>query len=396
MKTPHYIFILCLLCLMGLTTQNLKAEESETTEFSDKPKVTFGGTVRYNYIYKDWDKASEKTLGTIAQDIFALKVSATYKRFYCNAEYRWFAIDNGYGMLRDGYMGYVIDQHQNIQLGLLRAPFGILPFTTYDWYFGMNFFIGLEDDADYGVNYIYDTEHWTFNAAFFKNSDLQGGSTNRYSIDMIGHDRETNQLNLRGVYRFGTTAKSTLGASMMAGQIYNQTSQNMGKRIAYALHYELTYNHWDAKLQYTGYEYTHATGSLQDDFFVMGSGGSYFSMANKGSTLTASLAYTFPIDGEYVDNIQIYNDYSCLMKDNSGYNTSVINTAGVCVSAGPIIVYLDNVFGYNMPFLGGNTGIYQNPSFQYDGTELGVSDGFVQGADETWRYRLNLNIGYYF
>jgi hypothetical protein len=80
-----------------------------------------------------------------------------------------------------------------------------------------------------------------------------------------------------------------------------------------------------------------------------------------------------------ITKLTFYDDYSILVKSESGFKSSQVNTLGCLVTAIPVYTYVDFIFGKNMVFLGGP------PNALAAG-----------GPDEDWHMRLNVNIGYYF
>lgn len=55
-------------------------------------------------------------------------------------------------MLREGWIGYRFSDSHRLQIGLTTVPFGILPYTGNNYFFNLNYYAGLEDDADMGIN----------------------------------------------------------------------------------------------------------------------------------------------------------------------------------------------------------------------------------------------------
>lgn len=384
-------FLTGIALLVGIST--MVAQEQ-----SEKPTAKIGGAVRYNYIYKDWSQASKNNAGDLGQDIFRLNVEGNYKQLYMNAEYRFFTKAAGGGILKKGYMGYKFNENHNLQFGLTGAPFGLLPYTSNDFYFAMNYFIGLEDDDDLGVKYIYTNGPWNVQAAYFKNSDLFGGSgpapLNRYSLDLVGKVKEVDQFNGRVTYTYGETFKQEFGLSAMLGRSYDIDTEKYGKRQAFAAHYQADYSNFNLKLEYLRYDYEHPDGKTP--YFTVGAFNGKYNVANKGQTFTCSAAYKLEVNKGVLDYFLFYNDFSMLKKDDIELanqtlvcNDSFIETLGCGISAGPVYIYVDNIWGKNMPWLGG------------------TENGFVQGKNltpeeqdlnqnEEWHYRFNVNVGYYF
>jgi hypothetical protein len=58
----------------------------------------------------------------------------------------------GGGMLKQGWLGYNLNEKDQIHLGLTQVPFGIQQYNSHNW-FSMAYYVGLEDDHDMGFKY---------------------------------------------------------------------------------------------------------------------------------------------------------------------------------------------------------------------------------------------------
>ena len=90
---------------------------------------------------------------------------------------------------------------------------------------------------------------------------------------------------------------------------------------------------------------------------------------------TANLAYRLPVRCGPVTELLFYNDFN-VMADKSGglQENTLLNVAGVAVSAGGLYTFFDLLSAKNQPFVGGS---------------LGDDAG-------NWNTRFNINVGYYF
>ena len=88
-----------------------------------------------------------------------------------------------------------------MQAGLTRVPFGIQPYGAHNYFFQIAYNLGLEDDSDMGIKYLYAGDRWEYAFAFFKNSEeeLFGSDSetagDRYSYDVAGSNKAVNQFN---------------------------------------------------------------------------------------------------------------------------------------------------------------------------------------------------------
>lgn len=353
----------------------------------DKPELKLGGALRFNYNYSNWKKNNSKRWGDFGFDVFRLNVDAAYKGLTLDAEYRFYAAASGGGMLKKGFVGYQFNEENKLQVGLVPVPFGIQPYTANSYFFNINYYLGLEDDADMGIKYVYQKKNWTLALAFFKNSDiLDFGdkseiSPDRYAYDVAGRNQEVNQGNIQLVYNWGNAWKQQLGASVMAGGLYNIDTEEIGSHAAFALHYTVDYKNWNFRAQYTKYRMApkNRSGESRNEISVAAYGAPY-QIAAKADTYIASLSYTFPVNKGVLDKISLYNDFSMMDKSEKGFHDSYQNVTGCLLSMGSIYTYIDYALGKNHAWLGD---VWSN--------------AFVQGTDsKKWHARFNINLGYYF
>ena len=381
MKDKTKNIFLCIFLLISFLSIPISAQEQ------DKPQLKLGGALRFNYNHSDWKKGNKERGGDLGFDVFRLNVNASYKKILMDAEYRLYAASSGGGMLKYGWVGYQLNDNHQLQLGLTFVPFGIMPYTANNYFFNINYYLGLEDDADMGIKYIYQKGHWDIALAFFKNADVldfsEGAepSPDRYAYDIGGRNKETNQGNVRAAYHWGNQWKQQLGVSAMAGGVYNLDTQSMGNHTAFALHYTLNYHNWDFKAQYTTYRINpkNQENEARNHITAVAYGAPY-EIASKADTYIASLAYTFSIEKGILNSIQLYNDFSMMHKHEKGFNDSFQNITGCLLSMGPVYTYIDYALGKNQAWLGNDW-----------------NDAFAAGQPSAdWNARFNVNVGYYF
>lgn len=124
------------------------------SSIKEKPVLKIGGALRFNYNYSDWKAGCRKRGGDFGFDVFRLNVDASYHKFQLSADYRFYPSSSGGGMLRQGWLGYQFDKNNQLQMGLTTVPFGILPYTSNSYFFNLQYYVGLEDDADMGLKYM--------------------------------------------------------------------------------------------------------------------------------------------------------------------------------------------------------------------------------------------------
>lgn len=366
---------------------------------SDSPEITLGGALRFNYNYSDWIKESRKQGGEFGYDVFRINANGKWKNISFNAEYRFYANSSGGGMLKHGWIAYHFDPKNQLQFGQNVVPFGVLPYNSHNWFFSINYYLGLEDDSDMGIKFIHEDEKWQVDAAFYKNSDIidfhssDGISTSRYGYDIGGKNKEINQGNLRVVRRFGEIVQNEIGVSGEIGGLYNTETERTGSRSAFAAHYELNYKNWNLKAQYANFnispkdpiEIQDEDGdwipnpAVEEGYVEMAAYGALYNMARKGETYTLGVSYHLPVNKGILDAVTFYNDFGWFHKRIKGMKDSYQNVAGAMLSMGPIYTYIDFAMGKNHPWLG-----------------PGWTDSLAKGDSDKWNTRFNINVGYYF
>lgn len=365
----------------------------------DKPELEIGGALRFNYNLSSWKEGQKKRGGDFGYDVFRINAKAKFKGIKLNAEYRLYAEESGGGMLKQGWLAYDFDDKNEIQLGLTQVPFGITKYNSHNWFFSLNYYIGLEDDHDMGVKFIHTAKNWNYSLAFFKNAEeLRFGSdsdisNSRYSYDVASIDldgdgvfelrnKEVNQVNGQLNYSIGNDSiNHKIGTSLQYGGLYNLDTQKMGSHYAAALHYELKYKRFGVKAQVIKYKKrTKNPISQNNNSIAMTAYGAPYLVAAAGNTYTFGIQYSLPVQWGPVSSLQFYNDYGYLEKLNSDFKDSAMNVTGVLVTAGNVYTYFDVAAGRDQPWLGP---VWTNA----------LASGTT---DAKWEVRFNMNIGYYF
>lgn len=371
--------LFCLLSLILILTTAFAGQK-------ERPAFSLGGALRFNYNFSDWKPGHRDRWGDFGYDVLFFHLSASYKKFLLDADYRFYAKEFGGPMLKYGWIGYQFNPLCRLEVGLTRVPFGIQPFGAHNFFFQISYYVGLEDDSDMGVKFVYQGERWEYNLAFFKNADeMLFGSDNevtddRYGYDVAGRNKEINQGNAQVFYKFGNTIARKIGVSAEFGQLYNLDTRKNGTHFAFAVHYELAGRGVSLKTQVTTYAMYPANAPGEDrNVITMTAYGAPYLVASKANIYSAGLGYTIPVRWGPLSAIQIYNDFGWLQKWKHGFNDSFQNVTGCMLSIQPVFVYIDYALGKHHGWLGTDW------------------DGFGPGAgSNSWHARLNINIGYYF
>ena len=350
------------------------------------PKFKLGGALRFNYNFCDWKPGHRDRGGDFGFDVLYFKLSGSYRNIILSADYRFYSKDFGGPMLKYGWIGYQFNDKSQMQLGLTGEPFGIQPIASHNFFLQIAYYIGLEDDSDMGIKYLYQGDTWDFTFAFFKNADeLLFGSDNetsddRYGYDVAGRNKEINQINGQAFYKFGESTRQRLGGSAEFGQLYNLDTRKNGTHYAFALHYELTTKRVSLKAQLTTYAMNPKNGEGDDDELIsMTAYGAPYLVAAKANVYMLGAGYTIPVNRKFLKKIQVYNDFGWLDKQNNDYKDSFQNVTGCMLDGGPVCIYVDYALGKNHGWLG--------PNFNGFGTG---------GESDSWHARFNVNVGYYF
>jgi hypothetical protein len=353
----------------------------------DKPELKIGGALRFNYNLSSWKDGQKKRGGDFGYDMFRINAKGAYKGIKLNAEYRLYSEGFGGGMLKQGWLGYNFNEHDQVHLGLTQVPFGIQQYNSHNWFFNLTYYVGMEDDHDMGIKYMHTDDTFEYQLAFFKNAEeLRFGnntelSPNRYSYDVAGRNKEINQFNGKFIYKFGEKSKSRLGASVQYGGLYNLDTEEVGNHAALAAHYELDKGKWNVKAQFIAASHNPENAAGENrDVISMAAYGFPYQVAADFNMYSIAVSRNVPVKFGPVTNLQFYNDFAYMEKKTSEFTDSYMNVTGVLVSAGNLYTYFDYAAGYNHSWLGGN-----------------FVDDFAKGnPDAKWEARFNINIGYYF
>ncbi len=385
------LFLLLSFSLRGFS------QEKETKE--EKPEVTIGGALRFNYNLSTWKEGQKDRYGDFGFDIFRINAKAKYKGVKLDAEYRLYSQAFGGGMLKQGWIQYDFNEKENIQIGLTQVPFGITQYNSNNWFFSLDYYVGLEDDHDMGIKFSHEDSKWEYNLAFFKNAEeLRFGSfsdvsDSRYSYDVASIDvdaddvleyrnKEVNQINGKINRIFGdTTITHKLGISAQYGGLYNLDTEEYGNHYALAVHYQVEWSQFKFEAQIANYKYNpnHPSGQ-SDEVIAMTAYGAPYLIASEAFVYTLGMSYDIPVDWGPISNIEIYNDFGVMDKAVSGFEESFMNVTGMLVTAGQVYTYIDFAAGDNQPFLG--------PDY---------TNSLAAGTpNQGWEMRFNVNLGYYF
>ena len=119
------------------STLETAADVSTTPAESPAAKLydlRLGGALRFNGFHKSWagEDANRDKFGDFDFDTFRMNVDGSYQGLDVSAEYRLYS---GYNMLHHGYVAHTFANQTEIQVGVSRNPFGLLPYASHNWFF---------------------------------------------------------------------------------------------------------------------------------------------------------------------------------------------------------------------------------------------------------------------
>jgi hypothetical protein len=374
-----------LLSLLILSSADVFSESNVEERLTDLERVNISGSFRTNFTIKDFDQNQQERGGDMNFNVFTLGVDTEADGLRFSGQYRWY---NYMDTVHHMYIAADIDEDSEVQAGLMQVPFGIQPYESNNYWFGIPYYLGFNDDYDSGMKYSTKSGAWHIQAAFYISSEFSASNANRYSIDVINSqtggtttkvegNEETNQFNLRFAYQL---AHGEVGLSTQIGQLYNSTTDKTGDQWAIALHHVGNLGAITTQVELISYQFNPENpAGVDDETIVVGAFADSYEIAAKGNIGVLNVSYDLPVTYGAISNLRFYNDYSHLEKDGKNFKESQINTLGVAISASNLYVNVDFIMARNMLYLGGG------------------ADSFAQGNNaDDWNTMFNINAGYYF
>ena len=305
--------------------------------------VKFGGALRLNYAWRDFDEENKERVGDFELELFRVNADGEVGNVKISAEWRRY---NDFQAIHHGWMGYRLNDQLETRVGITQVPFGILPFASHSFWFGGTYYLGFEDDYDTGLQFIHEpNDDWTFHYAFYKNPEYANDDRfARYSFDLVTEgdqqNSEINQLNFRGERRLpvGDLGTLDLGISLQGGQIFNRITQRKGERYALAGHANADLGPWNLQLQGIRYEFDPENPAGVDDNFVQKGAFEFpFLMAAKANVYTANVARSFSTSLGPITGGTCYNDFTFIDPKVDNSSDSIQNVTGCSFVAGGIV-----------------------------------------------------------
>jgi len=325
-------------------------------------------------------------------------------------EYRFYPgydVNNsdGYHFLHTGWVGYNFEDDSQVQAGVNRVPFGPGPYgVSQSWFFDQHYYVGLSDDMDLGVKYTKTWKLLTLDLAYYYSDEGDYfGSTKdstRYSYDVVDETgagyEERHQFNIRAVYSIESDAVTTvLGTSLQYGQLESNGPQDDGDHFAGSIHAVSEFANWTLAPQLTYYTYdVDAAQPLGTDELVQ-SGAYDFPTLIAAKAWIAAVSVSYYLEIPQVDWLEYmipYIEYSTIIKEESGFNDSELVTIGSAWASGGWYIYTDLAFSNGNDFVGNEAGFGAAPG----DLPYFTSNRSGENPSDEWKYRFNINFGYYF
>lgn len=364
-----------------------------------KPKlqVSFAGGIALSAAFVDWPRtASGAHNGDLRFSVLRIGARANYGPLRLEFEYRIYPF---YQFLRNAVIAYDVRPNLSVDIGVSRAPFGLLPFASNSWFFGLPYYLGLEDDADFGMRVHYQPGGWDFWLAFYKNSEGSyfGHSRDsaRFSYDVVQttqeelagsgitaarNDRETNTGVARVAYNIHSgDFNMELGGSGRVGTLESLSSHARSVYWACAPHVRASYRWFELGLEGIAYEFSpHVSAGDDRRLVAMGAFDAPYAVASRGQLLIANLAFTHELDWGPIELVRVYADTGQLWKSANGLRTTRQLVLGAYWLAGPVHLSIDAALGKHHPWVG--------PDYA---AALGAG-----GASSSWHRWINVNLGF--
>ena len=315
---PHHYSMLAL----SLLTLPLLADSSYSA--LEIGPFTVGGALRANYVKGDYVPPSPNysgayrgaTWGDVELDTVRINIDFKEGNYLGKFEYRWY---DGYSFIHTAWMGYDFAEKGQVQVGVLRVPFGPGAYgISQSWFFDQHYYVGLSDDMDLGVKYTTTIEKLTLDFAYFYNGGPNGIGASaqgaRYGYDVVPWEssianngavssatlngwEEKHQFNFRAIYDLD---HSKVGVSLLYGGLDGHNA-NDGTRTALSAHMQNTWKHFSLSTQLTWYKMDVDSNNLLNSDSLVPLGGFDFTwpVAAQAWLPAASLSYKLETPGIY-------------------------------------------------------------------------------------------------
>ncbi|MBA6411599.1 hypothetical protein H2508_00505 [Parahaliea sp. F7430] len=183
--------------------------------------------------------------------------------------------------------------------------------------------------------------------------------------------------------------KNGVYSSYTHGQL-DGTGVDDGEHWAASGHLVFNVDRFTLKAQLSRYEYRidNATPWGNDELIPMGAYDFAWPIATKAWLPAITVSYLINTDTlPWLDSVLPYLEWSSSEKDSGSFNDSQLFIAGAAWASGGWYIYSDLAYSDGNTFIGNRGDDYSRLD--------GIGDLGANGNNR-WRYRFNLNLGYYF
>ena len=135
--------------------------------------VTINGGFWLNYTHNLFDPTDRDKLGDFGpgNSMFRIGFDAKRKGFLGSVRLRWYSYAR---VWEYGWVGYRWETGAQLEVGLTKVPFGVLPYAAYDYWFNIPYYVGLNNQYDVGAKWSGDflDKRLSVQGGFFKNADI--------------------------------------------------------------------------------------------------------------------------------------------------------------------------------------------------------------------------------
>lgn len=308
MKKTAMVVMLGAVYLGGMSNVFAQSSALQWKSEDGTDSVQLGGVVRLNQRYENWE-GENGGFGKLHFDIFRVDLKGKFDDAYFNASYLF--QDQEKRSIEKAYVGYNLNENNNIEVGFVYKPFAIYPYPQNGWTYHIPFFLGYGNNIAPGINWNFHNKDWDLKLGYYpemlstnlryspESATYDDLSENAFPTQSAYQNEKRHQLNTRIVRKLETDfGKQEFGVSGAIAQLHNKTTDKNGKYYAVGLHTDNNYKRFNLQSSVIHYQYDAKNpDGVNDDMTLMGANGltpAYF-IASEGTVASLNLAYTLPV-----------------------------------------------------------------------------------------------------
>lgn len=376
--------------------QTRLAEQMEQAQIEEDTRATAnvsGGFILVSR-WATWDDTATESGGLFAPGQFYTEFRGEYGLLSVNAEYRFVLTSPDNHGLYNTWLAFQLHDLVELKLGVLPVHFGVMPSVSHAFILSPLSSFGLEWQQELGAMLHFELGGFAANIGFFKTTERgPGGSADRWSFDVVRGDSDgdgvqdqdnepLNQTNLWLTYTIshGDLGSTQFGLSGRYGFLFNHTTRRSGHQWAAAAHVHGRWGMFDFRLQAGRYEFHPKNPvGVSRDSVLLGGFSTLQPTSARANFGLVSLAANFSPTGWPVDFVQLFVEYTAILKDAVGHEPTQRLTPGINVSAEDLFFLLSVSLAKNDAGFGGDPLV-----------------AHVTGGDRVWETTFFLASGYSF